>query len=115
MRGFRGWGSGFSKKPVSTQPSALSLSTPSSPRPRRLYDKTIILRGFSKSHAMTGWRLGYAAGPAAIIAQMTKLQQYTYVCAPSPLQYAAVAALDLDMSAAVAAYQQYTEPVEGRR
>ena len=58
-------------------------------RRRRLYDNTIILRGFSKSHAMTGWRLGYAAGPEAIIAQMTKLQQYTFVCAPSPLQYAA--------------------------
>jgi aspartate aminotransferase/aminotransferase len=76
------------------------------PSPAKSYDKTIILRGFSKSHAMTGWRLGYAAGPDAIIAQMTKLQQYTYVCAPSPLQDAALAALDLDMSAHVAAYQK---------
>jgi aspartate aminotransferase/aminotransferase len=75
------------------------------PSPARTYDKTLILRGFSKSHAMTGWRLGYAAGPEAIVAQMTKLQQYTYVCAPSPLQYAALAALELDMSAAVAAYR----------
>jgi aspartate aminotransferase len=71
----------------------------------KAYEKTIILRGFSKSHAMTGWRLGYAAGPEAIISQMAKLQQYTFVCAPSPLQYAAVAAMDLDMSAAVAAYR----------
>jgi aspartate aminotransferase/aminotransferase len=69
------------------------------------YDRTIILRGFSKSHAMTGWRIGYAVGPDAIIAQMTKLQQYTYVCAPSALQFAALAALDIDMSAAVEAYQ----------
>lgn len=76
------------------------------PSPAKTYENTIILRGFSKSHAMTGWRLGYAAGPDAILAQMTKLQQYTYVCAPSPLQYAALAALDLDMSAAVAAYQR---------
>ncbi len=45
-----------------------------------------MLRGFSKSHAMTGWRLGYAAGPAAVVEQMAKLQQYTFVCAPSPLQ-----------------------------
>src|SRR6478609_8252985 len=75
------------------------------PSPANTYDKTLILRGFSKSHAMTGWRLGYAVGPEAIIAQMTKLQQYTYVCAPSPLQYAALAALELDMSAAVAAYR----------
>src|ERR687889_751486 len=75
------------------------------PSPAKLYDKTVLLRGFSKSHAMTGWRLGYAAGPEAVVAQMTKLQQYTFVCAPSPLQYAALAALDLDMSAAVAAYR----------
>jgi aspartate/methionine/tyrosine aminotransferase len=75
------------------------------PSAAKSYDRTIILRGFSKSHAMTGWRIGYAAGPDAIIAQMTKLQQYTYVCAPSPLQYAALAALDIDMSTAVAAYQ----------
>ena len=65
------------------------------PSAARSYENTIILRGFSKSHAMTGWRLGYAAGPEAVIMQMTKLQQYTYVCAPSPLQYAALAALDL--------------------
>jgi aspartate aminotransferase/aminotransferase len=71
-----------------------------------LYDRTIVLRGFSKSHAMTGWRLGYACGPEAIIAQMTKLQQYTYVCAPSALQYAAVRALDVEMSGAVAAYRR---------
>lgn len=75
------------------------------PSAAKNYDKTITLRGFSKSHAMTGWRLGYAAGPEAILSQMAKLQQYTYVCAPSPLQYAAVAALDVDMSSAVAAYQ----------
>jgi aspartate aminotransferase/aminotransferase len=55
---------------------------------------------------MTGWRLGYAAGPAEIIAQMTKLQQYTFVCPPSPLQYAALAALDVPMADAVAAYRK---------
>jgi len=76
------------------------------PGPARHYDKTVILRGFSKSHAMTGWRLGYAAGPEAIIAQMTKLQQYTYVCAPSPFQHAALAALDLPMDEAASAYRR---------
>jgi aspartate aminotransferase/aminotransferase len=75
------------------------------PSPAKIYDRTIILRGFSKSHAMTGWRLGYAAGPAEIISQMTKLQQYTFVCAPSPLQYAALAALDVPMQAAVDKYR----------
>jgi aspartate aminotransferase/aminotransferase len=76
------------------------------PSPMKLYDKTILLRGFSKSHAMTGWRLGYAIGPDAIIAQMTKLQQYTYVCAPSALQYAALKALDVPMADAVNAYRR---------
>ena len=75
------------------------------PSPARTYDKTIILRGFSKSHAMTGWRVGYAAGPEPIIGQMTKLQQYTYVCAPSALQHAALAALDVPMDRARQAYR----------
>src|SRR3954464_4713111 len=82
--------------------------------PAMLYDRTLILRGFSKSHAMTGWRLGYAAGPAEVIAQMTKLQQYTYVCPPSPLQHAALAALDVPMGDAVAAYRRKRELVFGR-
>ena len=55
---------------------------------------------------MTGWRLGYAAGPAEVIGQMTKLQQYTYVCAPSPLQFAAAMAIDLDMRKSVDAYRK---------
>jgi aspartate/methionine/tyrosine aminotransferase len=76
------------------------------PSPAALYEKTIILRGFSKSHAMTGWRLGYAAGPDDVIAQMTKLQQYTYVCAPSPLQHAALAVIDAPMTDAVNAYRR---------
>jgi aspartate aminotransferase/aminotransferase len=82
--------------------SSNSLSLPS---PVHHYENTILLRGFSKSHAMTGWRIGYAAGPDAIISQMTKLQQYTYVCAPSPLQEAALAALNLPMTDAARAYQ----------
>ena len=76
------------------------------PSPMKAYDKTVMLRGFSKSHAMTGWRLGYAAGPEAIISQMTKLQQYTYVCAPSPLQEAALKAIDIPMRDAVTAYRR---------
>jgi aspartate aminotransferase/aminotransferase len=74
--------------------------------PAKTYEKTIILRGFSKSHAMTGWRLGYAAGPQALISQMTKLQQYTFVCAPSAFQYAALKAMDIPMQEHVAAYRR---------
>lgn len=51
-------------------------------------DKALILNGFSKSSAVTGWRVGYALGPDQIIKEMIKLQQYTFVCAPSMVQYA---------------------------
>ena len=51
------------------------------------YERTLLLNGFSKSHAMTGWRIGYASGPKDIIEQMIKLQQYTFVCSPSMVQY----------------------------
>src|SRR5580658_5608752 len=76
------------------------------PSPARTYDCTLVLRGFSKSHAMTGWRVGYAAGPADIITQMTKLQQYTFVCAPSVFQYAALKALEVPMKDAVESYRR---------
>ena len=58
-------------------------------------DQLLLLDGFSKSYGMTGWRIGYAAGPQAIIREMTTLQQFSFVCAPAPLQEAALAALEL--------------------
>lgn len=83
------------------------------PSPARSYDKTVLLRGFSKSHAMTGWRIGYAVGPQEIIQQMAKLQQYTFVCAPSPLQDAALAAIDIPMQKAIDAYRDKRDLVCG--
>ncbi len=74
--------------------------------PLSLYENTLVVRGFSKSHAMTGWRVGYAFGRADVVAQMTKLQQYTFVCAPSPFQEAALAALDTDMTPHIEAYRK---------
>ena len=56
-------------------------------------ERTILINGFSKAYAMTGWRLGYACGPSAIISQMTKIHQYCIMCAPTTSQYAAVEAL----------------------
>ncbi|WP_077305472.1 aminotransferase [Terribacillus halophilus] len=58
-----------------------------------MHERTILISGFSKSFAMTGWRLGYAAGPAALIQAMTKIHQYTIMCAPTMAQYGAVEAL----------------------
>ena len=56
-------------------------------------DRTIVVNGFSKSYAMTGWRLGYALGPEPVISQMTKLHQYAIMSAPTTAQYAAIEAL----------------------
>ena len=56
-------------------------------------DRTILINGFSKSYAMTGWRLGYACGPELILKQMTKIHQYAIMCAPTTSQYAAIEAL----------------------
>lgn len=69
-------------------------------------ERTVMLRGFGKSHAMTGLRIGYAAGPAEIIAEMAKVQQYTYVCAPQPAQFGALAAMDTDMEHRRREYRQ---------
>lgn len=58
-----------------------------------MQERTILINGFSKAYAMTGWRLGYACGPHAIIEQMTKIHQFAIMCAPTTSQYAAVEAL----------------------
>ena len=71
--------------------------------------RTILINGFSKAYAMTGWRLGYACGPAEIIKQMTKIHQYAIMCAPTNSQYAAVEALrngDEDVAMMREAYDQ---------
>ncbi len=72
----------------------------------KYYENTLILDGFSKSFAVTGWRMGYAAGPAGIISEMIKLQQYTFVCAPSFAQYAVSSGLETDMSQYIASYKK---------
>src|SRR4030042_2380975 len=59
----------------------------------KMRERTILMNGFSKAHAMTGWRLGYAAAPAHIIAAMNKIHQYTIMCAPTMAQVAAIEAL----------------------
>jgi aspartate/methionine/tyrosine aminotransferase len=66
--------------------------------PAQFNPKTIVIDGFSKSHAMTGWRVGYVHGPSEVIENMTKIQQYTFVCAPQPTQWAGLEALDVDLS-----------------
>lgn len=74
--------------------------------PASLYDKVITLNGFSKSYSMTGWRVGYLHAPKEVIEQVVKVQQYTFVCAPTPLQYAALSTFDCDISKYVADYKE---------
>ncbi len=72
-------------------------------------ERTILINGFSKAFAMTGWRLGYACGPEEIISQMTKIHQYCIMCAPTTSQYAAVEALkhgDRDVEGMREAYNE---------
>lgn len=68
------------------------------------YDQVLLLSGFGKTYGMPGWRLGYAVGPDEVIERMRTLQQFSFVCAPAPLQHAALAALQVDMTPNVEDY-----------
>jgi aspartate/methionine/tyrosine aminotransferase len=76
------------------------------PSAARLWDQVLLIRGLGKTYGCTGWRLGYAAGPADLIDEMTKLQQFTYVCTPSMAQAAFKASDDVSMQKHVDEYQQ---------
>jgi aspartate/methionine/tyrosine aminotransferase len=79
---------------------------PTAPCLGQLYEKTITLSGFSKTWGMTGWRVGYAAGPEEIIHQMITLQQYSFTCPPSFAQKAALTAFDCDMGEYIDRYRE---------
>jgi aspartate aminotransferase/aminotransferase len=79
--------------------------------PARWNEQAIVVDGLSKTYGVTGWRLGFMHGPSAIIEKLTMLQQYTFVCAPHPLQWAALAALDVDMNDFVAAYRRKRDTI----
>lgn len=81
------------------------------PTPAAFTKDMLLLRGFSKTYGMTGWRLGYAVGPKSLIDAMAKMQQYTFVCAPSMVQWAGIKALETDMSAYVASYARKRDMV----
>lgn len=74
--------------------------------PAEFDENVLVIEGFGKTYGMTGWRLGYAHGPKAIIDQMIKLQQSTFVCAPSMVQWAGLAAIDYDVTGIVADYKR---------
>ncbi len=74
--------------------------------PASFNDQTIVIDGFSKSHAMTGWRVGYVHGPAEIIGVMLKLQQYSFVCAPQPAQWGALRAMEVSLAGHIDDYRR---------
>lgn len=74
-------------------------------------DQVLVVDGFSKAHGMTGWRLGFAHGPSRVIQEMAKLQQFSFVCAPSMVQYAGVVALEQDLTPQVDAYRRKRDAV----
>lgn len=98
----------FAFSDATTESCVADANTPRCPSPARVegaQDDVLLIRGFGKTYGCTGWRLGYAAGPKAIIEQMAKLQQYTFVCAPAPLQAGVEACFDTDMAEHVAEYE----------
>lgn len=74
--------------------------------PAKYNPQTLVIDGFSKTYGMPGWRLGFAHGPSAIIQEMIKLQQYSFVCAPQPMQWAGAVALDVDVTPYIEAYRR---------
>lgn len=81
------------------------------PTPARYGRDVLLIRGFGKTYGCTGWRLGYAAGPQPVIQAMARMQQYTYVCAPSMAQWAGIAAFEVDMSGEVERFRRRRDMV----
>jgi len=81
------------------------------PTAARLTQEMLLIRGFGKTYGCTGWRLGYAAGPAPLMQQMAKLQQYTFVCAPSMAQVGMAGAFEVDLTERVEQYERRRDMV----
>jgi aspartate/methionine/tyrosine aminotransferase len=79
--------------------------------PAEWNEHVFVADGFSKSHGMTGWRLGYAHGPSRLIQEMAKLQQFTFICAPSIVQKAGVEAMKVDLTAQTETYRRKRDAV----
>ena len=91
--------------------------TPRCPSPARFDDAqhdVLLIRGFGKTYGFTGWRAGYAAGPEPVVSAMIRMHQYTYVCAPSIVQWGALAAFDVNMAQHVDDFQERRDMVVSR-
>lgn len=81
------------------------------PSAARFTDECLLVRGFGKTYGCTGWRMGYAAGPMPLIQEMAKLQQYTFVCAPTPLQWGVIPSFGFDLAPIIAEYARRRDSV----
>lgn len=90
------------------------LRCPSAARDAEAWRDVLVVRGFGKTYGVTGWRMGYVAGARALVDQIAKMQQYSYVCAPSMAQWGCVEAMGQDMSAVIRDYQQRRDYVVTR-
>lgn len=90
------------------------LRCPSAARAPGAWDHVLVVRGFGKTYGVTGWRMGYVAGARALVDQIAKMQQYSYVCAPSMAQWGCVEAMDQDMGGVVRDYQARRDYVVSR-
>jgi aspartate aminotransferase/aminotransferase len=81
--------------------------------PAEWNEDVMVVDGFSKAYSMTGWRLGYIHGPARLMQEVAKLQQFTFVCAPHPVQRAGIVALDHDTSDLAAVYRRRRDHLVG--
>jgi aspartate aminotransferase/aminotransferase len=79
--------------------------------PAQFNPQTLVVDGFSKTYGMPGWRLGFAHGPSTIIQEMIKLQQYSFVCAPQPFQWAGAVAMDQSVAEHIDAYRRKRDRV----
>ncbi|MEW4570947.1 aminotransferase class I/II-fold pyridoxal phosphate-dependent enzyme [Tautonia sp. JC769] len=79
--------------------------------PAEWNEDVLVVDGFSKTYGMTGWRLGFAHGPGRLMQEMAKLQQFSFVCAPTPLQHAVVGASKLDLTGQIDAYRRKRDRV----
>jgi aspartate aminotransferase/aminotransferase len=82
-------------------------------RPKEFHEGTMVLGGFSKNLGIPGWRMGFALGPKALIEQMRILQQFSFVCAPTPAQWGVLAGLDVDFSGHLADYRRKRDFIFG--
>lgn len=101
----------YSESRTERTADGVRLACPSPARVAGAVENVLLIRGFGKTYGVTGWRLGFAAGPAFLIEQMLKLQQHTFVCAATPLQWGAIESLRTDMTPIIAAYERRRDRV----